>query len=333
MITDLFIIKHNEPKSIIILRRCVIIIFVGLLIAVFIVLCIGVHDELPSVNVTYKVVDSLPIPDIFFSYNYNFTINCAISNFTGNYNCNNYINKTIYDTSQSKYSTALSANYYVTSNTRCTLSINITDPRYNISNQNDYMEMYAYDKEYYLNPIITGSQTQFVESLLLKNMYFFGQPKNDIANYEWVFDRHIRHSLVQDVLSFFGRQKYITIPYLESHMATATTANSDLRTNNTYYAVLRFIMSPPFIVTDETEERSKTILNILGVIGGIWSGVVALYIFLFGPGLISPWGFVQKSRLFKNQYEKNILPFVCEPDTTEGFNNSMQKRLNNLEKR
>ncbi|CAG8721575.1 13807_t:CDS:2, partial [Gigaspora margarita] len=195
-------------------------------------LCIGVHDELPSVNVTYKAANSQPIP--------------------GNYNCNNYINKTIYDPSQSKYIAAFSANYYVKSYTGCILSINITDPRYNISNQSDYMVMYAYDKEYDLNPRIG----QFEQSLSLKNMYFFGQPRNDIA-----------------------------------------------------------------------------ILSMLGIIGGIWSFAVALYIFLFGPGLISPWGFVQKSKLFKDQYEKDVLPFVFESDTSEDLNSSMQRRLNNLEKR
>ncbi|RIB30782.1 hypothetical protein C2G38_1296938 [Gigaspora rosea] len=217
MITDLFRIRHNEPKSIIILRRFVIIIIVGLLIAAFVVLCIGVHDELPTVNVTYKAANSQPIPDLFFYYDYNFTINCAISNNTGNYNCNNYINKTAYDPSRSKYIAAFSANYYVKSYTGCTLSINITDTRYNISNQSDYMVMYAYDKEYDLNPRI-NSQMQFEQSLFLKNMYFFGQPRNDIAHYDWIFDRCIRHALVSDVLSYFGRQKYFSIPFLESHM-------------------------------------------------------------------------------------------------------------------
>ncbi|RIB28162.1 hypothetical protein C2G38_2060007 [Gigaspora rosea] len=115
-------------------------------------------------------------------------------------------------------------------------------------------------------------------------------------------------------------------------MSTVSTANSDLRINNSYYAVLQFITSPPFIVTEETEQRSKTVLNVLGVIGGIWSFVVAFYIFLFGPGLISPWGFVQ-SKLFKSRYKKDVLPFVYEPDTADDFNTSIQKRLNNLEKR
>ncbi|CAG8786747.1 7836_t:CDS:2, partial [Racocetra persica] len=180
-----------------------------------------VRDELPIINRKYKATNSLPIP--------------------GNHNCANFVNKSIFDTSQSKYFKAFLPNYNATSYTGYTLTINITDTKYNISNQNDYMEMYAYDKEYDSKPI-NYDQIQFEESLLLKNMYFFGQPRNDIA-----------------------------------------------------------------------------ILSLMGIAGG--------------AGLISPWGFVQKSKLFRNRYEKNILPLADESDTTEDFNSPIQKRLNNLEKR
>ncbi|CAG8671409.1 941_t:CDS:2 [Gigaspora rosea] len=313
MITDLFRLSYSEPKSVKIFRRLIIVISVGISIAIFIILCIGIHDELPSINVFYRASNKLPTPR--------------------NYNCNNAISKATYNTSHSKYLVAFSSSYAITSRIVCTLSINITDPRYNVSNQTDYMEMYAYDKEYDLNKIpLSGQEIQFEESLPLKNMYFFGQPRNDIAHYEWTFDRCIRHALISDFLNYFGRQSYISIPYIDSHMSTVSTANSDLRINNSYYAVLQFITSPPFIVTEETEQRSKTVLNVLGVIGGIWSFVVAFYIFLFGPGLISPWGFVQ-SKLFKSRYKKDVLPFVYEPDTADDFNTSIQKRLNNLEKR
>ncbi|CAG8574195.1 8578_t:CDS:2 [Scutellospora calospora] len=310
MITDLFKIRHDEPKSVKILRRTVIIIATGLSITAFAVLCIEVRDELPSVNIRYKTSNSLPTP--------------------GNYNCSDYINKTVYDTSQSKYLALFSSRYDITSRSRYTLSINITDPRYNISNQNDYMEMYAYDGEYDLlmNPLIY-QQIQFEESLYLKNAYFFGQPRNDIAVCIHVFNPFEEHAIIPDILSYFGRQTYIDIPYLESYMSFVMTANS----NSSYYAILRFIVSPPFIIIEETEERSKTILSSLGIIGGIWSFVVALYILLFGSGSVSPWGLVQKSKLFKNKYEKYIMPFTYESDTTEDFNSSIQRRLNNIEKR
>ncbi|CAG8706914.1 31116_t:CDS:2, partial [Gigaspora margarita] len=60
-------------------------------------------------------------------------------------------------------------------------------------------------------------------------------------------------------------------------------------------------------------------------------------------GVISPWGFVQKN-LFKNKYKEKLLPFAVdlqsdEPDIEENtnikedVNSSIQKRLDNLEKR
>ncbi|KAF0501057.1 hypothetical protein F8M41_020170 [Gigaspora margarita] len=318
MITDLFRLTYSEPTSVKIFRRSVIVLCVGLSIAVFIVLCIQIYNELPTVNIIYRTARNLPTPNIYFNYGYNFTVNCAFTNTTGNYNCDNAISRTTYNTTKSQYIVSFVSNTAITSPVTYALSINITDPRYNITNQTDYMEMYAYDKEYDLNIIpLSGNQIQFEDSLI---------------HYEWTFDRCIRKALILDALSYFGRQKYLKMPYLDSHMSTVSTANSDLRTNNSYFAILRLMTSPPFIVTEETEERSKTILNVLGIIGGIWSGVAAFYIFLFGPGLISPWGFVQ-TRLFKSHYKKDALPFVYEPDNTDDSNISIQNKLNNLEKR
>ncbi|KAF0542800.1 hypothetical protein F8M41_004426 [Gigaspora margarita] len=253
-------------------------------------------------------------------------VGLSIAIFYRNYSCNNAISRPTYNTTKSQYVVSFVSNTAaITSQATYVLSINITDPRYNITNQTDYLEMYAYDKEYDLNIIpLSGKQIQFEESFFVKNIYFFGQPRDDIAHYEWTFDRCIRCVLIFDVLSYFGREKYLTMPYLDSHMSTVSTANSDLRTNNTYFTILHFITTPPFILTEETEERSKTILSVLGIIGGIWSGVAAFYIFLFGPGLISPWGFVQ-SRLFKNHYKKDVLPFVYAPDNADDSNTSILK--------
>ncbi|CAG8492145.1 11606_t:CDS:10 [Dentiscutata erythropus] len=295
----------GEPKTVKIIRYVVIFISVGLSIAVFVILCLGLRNELPSVDISYSTAKSLPTP--------------------WNYNCNNYISNTAFNTTSKKYYAGFSSSNDITTRIGYALSIKIIDPSYNITNQTDYMEMTAYDRRYDLNVIPpSGQEIQFEETLSLKNTYFFGQPRNDIARYDWVFDRCIRHALVTDVLSYFGRQKYTDIPYLDSHMSTVSTASSGL--------LLQFNASTPFIVTEEKEQRSKTVLTVLGNIGGIWSVVAAFYIFLFGPGLISPWGFIQ-TKIFKDHYKRDVLPFVYEPDTTEDFDTSIQKRLDNLEKR
>ncbi|CAG8643649.1 11707_t:CDS:2, partial [Dentiscutata heterogama] len=110
--------------------------------------------------------------------------------------------------------------------------------------------------------------------------------------------------------------------------------------NGTYYATLRFIPSTNPIVKIETEQRNKTVLNLLGILGGIWSAMAAFYAFLFGLGLISPWGFIHRSRPFKNQYKQDFLVNTLDLQFDEGEklgteeheNSPTQKRLDDLEK-
>ncbi|CAG8744294.1 9505_t:CDS:2 [Gigaspora margarita] len=133
MITDLFRITYSEPTSVKIFRRSVIVLCVGLSIAIFY--------------------------NIYFYYGYSFTVNCALTNRTGNYSCNNAISRPTYNTTKSQYVVSFVSNTAITSQATYVLSINITDPRYNITNQTDYLEMYAYDKEYDLKIIpLSGKQ-------------------------------------------------------------------------------------------------------------------------------------------------------------------------------
>ncbi|CAG8769780.1 2307_t:CDS:2, partial [Gigaspora rosea] len=85
------------------------------------------------------------------------------------------------------------------------------------------------------------------------------------------------------------------------------------------------------------------VLNFLGIIGGIWSAITGFYIFLFGLGLISPWGFVQRLKPFRNEYEKGLLPYLVDSqsdeyeteeksDTKDYRISSILNRLENLEK-
>ncbi len=63
MLYDLFgNVRKNEPKSILIFRRSVIVILIALTTVAFVILCIGVHYELPSIKTTWNEVKSLPLP-------------------------------------------------------------------------------------------------------------------------------------------------------------------------------------------------------------------------------------------------------------------------------
>ncbi|CAG8534356.1 30098_t:CDS:10 [Gigaspora margarita] len=237
------------------------------------------------------------------------------------------------------------------------LDIYITDPLYNSSNQIDSMDIVAFDKEFDNYNMDTqdlgGTPTPFERSLLYRNEYFLSQPKDDRLTYYWKFTRTIKYSLVNDLLSYFGKPTYIKQPYIDTNMQivpyTATSYNTSdnpieiINRNGTFYATLQFTPNSNPIVKIETEQRNKTVLNLLGILGGIWSAMAAFYVFLFGLGLISPWGFVHKSRPFKDQYKKNLLMTTMdlqfdkldeiEKYSTEKYeNSSSQKRLDDLEK-
>jgi len=65
MLSDLFRrLRQKEPTRILVLQRLVIFVSLSLLIVFFVILCIGVYEELPSIKTTFRTVNSLPIPGI-----------------------------------------------------------------------------------------------------------------------------------------------------------------------------------------------------------------------------------------------------------------------------
>ncbi|CAG8810298.1 4446_t:CDS:2, partial [Cetraspora pellucida] len=294
---------------------------------------------------------------MYFSYDHNFTIFCSIleSPFVEYRDCSEYIIAPIYIPDSLSYSGAFLSNYIVNSDTRNTvfdLDIVITDPSYNVSDE--AIVMSALDSEYdnynmYLEDL-DGTPTPFERSAFEKNQYHLGQPQNDRITYLWSFSRTIRNTMIPNILSYLGRPTYKRMPYIESNIEPLpfpaayfnnifANSNNISITNVSYYGRVRFFPGTP-ITKEETEQRNKTVLSLLGILGGIWSALTAFYIFLFGLGLISPWGFVQRSRPFKRQYQQSLLNSQSDKSnekeyliTEEPENLSIQKRLDDLEKR
>ncbi|CAG8494767.1 9517_t:CDS:2 [Scutellospora calospora] len=242
-------------------------------------------------------------------------------------NCNEYVTyMTIPGSENGPYVGKFLPNYNVTSDTgdsQIHLTIMITNSSFTVTNEVSFMVMYAFDKENdnfdpYSETIVNTTNT-FDLSLLDKNLYYLSQPKNDLNVYVWSFTRNIRYVLIPDILSYFGRQIYVSHPYLESTIEIVPLATANTSVNP--FAELQFYSDLRSITREETEQ----------------SAITAFYIFLFGLGLISPWGIVQKSNLFKNQYKKKLLPFSMdsqlELEIKEYENDSLLKRLDNLEKR
>ena len=72
MLSDLFRkTRQSEPTQVLVFRRVVILISITILVIIFMILCMGVNDELPSIKTTFKEVNSLPAPgeNNFFKLN------------------------------------------------------------------------------------------------------------------------------------------------------------------------------------------------------------------------------------------------------------------------
>src|SRR5437763_793908 len=74
ILSDLFQkLRQKEPTRIFIFRCFVIIVSLILLIAIFVILCIEIRDELPSIKTTPRKVNSLPAPGEKYIYIYFFS--------------------------------------------------------------------------------------------------------------------------------------------------------------------------------------------------------------------------------------------------------------------
>ncbi|KAF0432487.1 hypothetical protein F8M41_005173 [Gigaspora margarita] len=334
MLKDLFRkARMTDINSVINFQRFVIIIFILLLSAIFGLLCTNLIKENPSVYIDFISPDKLPLPHYS--------------------DCSDYINKTIYIPAsvERPYFGAFVSNYDANPKNGIpliTLLIYITDSRYSVSNKLSTMMMLAYDGDYGPSKF-NDPPTSFENSLTSKNSYILSQPKSDINVYYWKFNRVIRKSIIMDILSYIGyAPNYKVQPYIESSIQLIPAADAvfniyNQTINRTLYAVLQFFSDSSVYIREEKEQKNKSILGLLGLICGFWSAVTTFYVFLFGLGVISPWGFVQKN-LFKNKYKEKLLPFAVdlqsdEPDIEENtnikedVNSSIQKRLDNLEKR
>ncbi|KAF0526236.1 hypothetical protein F8M41_014135 [Gigaspora margarita] len=283
-------IYKNEPTSLLIFRRSVIVISIGFLIAILVVLCIEFHDELPSVNTRFTSSDYLPLPNIHFYHDYNFTIDCLLmdnTHLTRPRICSDYIIKTMYNnfSSDRPYYGAFLSNYnatFSTGETIITLNIYITNSTYNVSNQISSMVMTAFDQEYdiYMYPkysINGGIPPPFEESLIWKNMYFLSQPTSDRNIYYWRFTRTIKYAIISDIWNYIGTPNYIKQPYIESNIQAVPFAdtifnesvltNSSTQANRVLYAKLQFAADPITSLKEEREQKSKTaFLAVFGVL-------------------------------------------------------------------
>ncbi|RIB24999.1 hypothetical protein C2G38_2068545, partial [Gigaspora rosea] len=91
---------------------------------------------------------------------------------------------------------------------------------------------------------------------------------------------------------------YIIKPYITSRMEVSRMQ---------YGSLTSVAVKPEFdITTVETEQRSHTVLNSLGIIGGAWSLAILAYKILFGDDAIQPFGLLQNRGYFYKRTQKKL---------------------------
>ncbi|CAG8581805.1 11892_t:CDS:2 [Funneliformis caledonium] len=204
------------------------------------------------------------------------------------------------------------------------LNINVKNELLNLndSNQETSFRMTAFDSE---DTQSNAPITPFEESLFYLNKYTVAE--NFI--YKFGFSRKFRKTLFPSLLTYIGfAGTYFTKPYIESIMQSAPMISS-----NPNYLTVR-ISPRSFIIEEEQEQRSGSVINILGNIAALYSSIVFIYVFLFGVDSMRPWGVIHKGccgfRRIEEKTKEKLSQSVQPPDLEDGLD-GLEKRILYLE--
>ncbi|CAG8679809.1 7424_t:CDS:10 [Gigaspora margarita] len=327
MFTHLCTSPHKtESPLVTLIRRIFILVFITSILTCFLILVVDIRSDLPSLKSTQEYKNYIPAPNIYFGFARGFIIGCAHINGTIRTSCNNAMIQPTFNASIQAYNGSyvsdvqmnkdlvLRFDLYSTENSSglsLPVYMSIMDPGYGPNIAQYHSSIFPYNEP-------------FVQLIEVKNIHFLSQNSNYIVR----FTRKIRNILApNDFGSYIGinRRNY-PIPYVESNIEYLLYRNN---TNGINWIAAMSITPASTFVENETEQRNRTVISLLGSISGIYAAIAAFYIFLFGPGIFSPWGYVQKSLI-----SKEVLTFTADTpaDTLEGLEKlSIEERVRRLE--
>ncbi|CAG8644928.1 6904_t:CDS:2, partial [Ambispora gerdemannii] len=145
-----------------------------------------------------------------------------------------------------------------------------------------------------------------LEEAVYKDTKLQGSNFAGLKNYSTIvkFKQNTYRSISQrDIKSYFG----LSATYEETIILPSTVTYYPLKENAEFvgkkFSGFISMNVESYIHEVYTERRLRTVLNSLGVAGGIIGFFAAFYCFLFGDKKIKPWGFVH--RIFSSQLEKS----------------------------
>ncbi|KAF0487206.1 hypothetical protein F8M41_022591 [Gigaspora margarita] len=313
MFTHLCTSPHKtESPLVTLIRRIFILVFITSILTCFLILVVDIRSDLPSLKSTQEYKNYIPAPNIYFGFARGFIIACAHINGTIRTSCNNAMIQPTFNATIQAYNGSyvsdvqmnkdfvLRFDLYSTENASglsLPVYMSIMDPGYGPNIVQYHSSIFPYNEP-------------FAQLIEVKNIHFLSQNSNYIVR----FTRKIRNILApNDFGSYIGinRHNYL-IPYVESNIEYLLYRNN---TNGINWIAAVSITPASTYVENETEQRNRTVISLLGSISG--------------PGIFSPWGYVQKSLI-----SKEVLTYTADTpaDTLEGLEKlSLEERVRRLE--
>ncbi|KAF0552009.1 hypothetical protein F8M41_022822 [Gigaspora margarita] len=318
MLTDLCMKSNNaESPSVTLIRRIFIVVFITLILTCFMLLIVNVQGDLPSLKSTQVRNDNIPAPNVYFAFYKNFTIACSRFNGISASSCNQSIIQPTFNAVYQTYNGSFASDIKMDGNSVIRFDFYFTSTEDSISNINRPVIMSIMDPGYgpnivqYHSNIFPYNET-FVQSIEFKNIHYLSQN----SNYMVRFSKTIRDMAApNDFRSLIGiKPHYYSIPYIESNIEYIIYKN--LTNGANWYASVS--ITPVTTIVEKKLNKGKinhelsldkTVISLLGSISGIYAAITGFYIFLFGPGIFSPWGYVQKTIISKEglTYTANTL--------------------------
>ncbi|CAB4416563.1 unnamed protein product [Rhizophagus irregularis] len=307
--------RRSEPTILLGLKLFTMTILMTCLTGYLVVVIIDVkQDDGLIIKTSYINVDAVPPPTVYFYAGYNFSISTCIQTYFANTTVKCSPEDTAVAYNNKIYYGGYSPSPNVLFNdslTGLTLILTTSEIKPSISQE---IFVYAFDSEYNIYGKLLKERTAYDDSIYELNMYKI----KPAQFYDFSYSRVIRESMKPNWMNDFG----VPPTYEQQSNIESALVGGPLLYKSTEGSLISFNIKPKSknVIRVDKEVRSKTYLSGLGLIGGAWGLIAALYAFLFGAGTLRPWGAVQSyccgfSRITQKKLKK-IFPIIPFSDTS-----------------
>jgi len=171
------------------------------------------------------------------------------------------------------------------------IDVNIVDPTYDpISAQNNFTD----PNNQYTNTSSTSNDPFYYE-VISSNDY-------SLCPYEWMYLSYaasVYGTMTNDWTNIFGFTNHF-----DSKVVLTSAAEFHAKQQGVPPMAIMLLQPSSYIQKSSIEQRSHTVLQALGLLGGLYGCVAGIYIIFFGQRNLNPFGFVQRYFFRKSVNER-----------------------------